>query len=70
MGAKVTVIKDGPLRVEGDLSVEDGEGHAFSLEGKAVVFLCRCGHSSNAPFCDGSHNKYGFASSPSARRIL
>lgn len=25
-----------------------------------VYWWCACGHSSNAPFCDGSHVDYGF----------
>ena len=32
------------------------------LETKAVMVLCRCGHSKNKPFCDGSHKTAGFQS--------
>jgi CDGSH-type Zn-finger protein len=31
------------------------------LEGE-VVFLCRCGHSQEKPFCDSSHKRVGFES--------
>jgi CDGSH-type Zn-finger protein len=59
---KVTVRNNGPLRLEGDITVCDQEGKAWGLAGRTVVSLCRCGHSENKPFCDGSHGRVGFAS--------
>jgi CDGSH-type Zn-finger protein len=60
---KVIVRNKGPLRLEGDgFTIHDQEGNAFGLGGRTVVSLCRCGHSANKPFCDGSHNQAGFAS--------
>ncbi len=32
------------------------------IETKAVMALCRCGHSKNKPFCDNSHKEVGFKS--------
>jgi CDGSH-type Zn-finger protein len=31
-----------------------------SLPVQETVYLCRCGHSANKPFCDGSHKKMNF----------
>jgi CDGSH-type Zn-finger protein len=33
----------------------DYEGKVYGLEGRTALGLCRCGLSSNKPFCDGSH---------------
>lgn len=59
---KITVRNNGPLRLEGNLTIVDADGNAFGLAGRTVVSLCRCGHSANKPFCDGAHNRQGFAS--------
>jgi CDGSH-type Zn-finger protein len=63
---KITVGRDGAFRVEGDFEIVDGDGKPFGLGGRARVALCRCGHSSNRPFCDGSHNRSGFDCHPEA----
>ena len=60
---KITVRNNGPLRLEGDITVLDDSGQAWGLAGRTVLSLCRCGESANKPFCDGSHNRSGFASS-------
>ena len=51
---KITVKDNGSLRVEGDFAILDVEGNEIPHEGPAAG-LCRCGHSANKPFCDGSH---------------
>lgn len=57
---QITVILNGPYKVEGPIRVEDDEGRSVGTrEGKAV-FLCRCGQSSTKPFCDGTHKEVGF----------
>jgi CDGSH-type Zn-finger protein len=66
---KVTVRSNGPLRIEGDITIVDHEGNAFGLAGRTAIALCRCGHSENKPFCDGTHGKIGFQSTCPAREL-
>jgi CDGSH-type Zn-finger protein len=66
---RVIVRNSGPLRLEGDIALLDQDGKPFGLAGRTVVSLCRCGHSGNKPFCDGSHNKVGFDSVCPAREL-
>jgi len=68
--AKITVMKNGPLRLEGtDLQIFDPTGKSYGLGERTVVSLCRCGQSQNKPFCDGSHNHHGFQDDPQARDL-
>ncbi len=55
---KITPIKNGPLMVEGKLKVLK-ENDELIKEGEKL-FFCRCGQSSNKPFCDGTHKKAEF----------
>jgi CDGSH-type Zn-finger protein len=66
---KVIVRNNGPLRLEGDITLLDQQGRPFGLAGRTVVSLCRCGQSANKPFCDGTHNRIGFASECEARDL-
>ncbi len=66
---KITVRNHGPLRLEGELTIEDADAKAFGLAGRTVISLCRCGHSENKPFCDGAHNRAGFQSVVEAREL-
>ncbi|HVA00286.1 MAG TPA: CDGSH iron-sulfur domain-containing protein [Terriglobia bacterium] len=66
-GTKIIVRNNGSLRIEGDFEIQDAEGGVFDLAGRTTIGLCRCGHSENKPFCDGSHKKAGFQSEVKAR---
>jgi uncharacterized Fe-S cluster protein YjdI len=49
---------NGPLLVYGNVLVKDGSGNETKKNN--VTAFCRCGASSNKPFCDGTHKKIGF----------
>jgi CDGSH-type Zn-finger protein len=69
MPTKVTVINNGPIRVEGDFTVSDAAGNEYGLAGRTVISFCRCGLSSNKPFCDGTHGRDGFQSACEAKEL-
>jgi CDGSH-type Zn-finger protein len=62
MATKITVNKNGSLRVEGEIEIYDASGGLYDLGGRTVIGLCRCGASNNKPFCDGAHARCGFES--------
>jgi CDGSH-type Zn-finger protein len=78
--ARVTISKDGPYVVTGSpplsrqtiVTDKEGgserwqEGETFAV--RATYALCRCGHSNNKPFCDGTHTKVGFDGAETASR--
>jgi hypothetical protein len=47
--------KMGPLWVRGGIPVESADGSTYEIRNR--VTLCRCGKSTNKPFCDGRHLK-------------
>lgn len=59
--ADVTVraTPNGPYIVQGQIELLDTGGDNYTLD-KESIALCRCGHSSNKPFCDGTHTKIDF----------
>lgn len=69
MSVKVTVFNNGPLRIEGDMTIVDATGKEFGLGGRGAIGLCRCGLSANKPFCDGAHARQGFQSTCEARDL-
>jgi CDGSH-type Zn-finger protein/ferredoxin/uncharacterized Fe-S cluster protein YjdI len=56
---RIMPATNGPYVVEGSLTLVSSEGLTRAACGPRVAF-CRCGHSRNKPFCDGSHLKAGF----------
>jgi CDGSH-type Zn-finger protein len=66
---KVLIKSDGSIRVEGDFVLVDLEGKEFGLSGRTGISLCRCGHSEDKPFCDGSHRRVGFRHEVHARDL-
>jgi CDGSH-type Zn-finger protein len=77
---KVVVTKDGPYMVSGSVPlakqtiVSDAAGDSQewrageSLPAQASYALCRCGHSKNKPYCDGTHAKVRFDGTETASR--
>jgi CDGSH-type Zn-finger protein/uncharacterized Fe-S cluster protein YjdI len=61
---RITPIVDGPLHVVGNLEICSGTGRTVARTGN--VRLCRCGGSSNKPFCDNTHARIGFRSEASS----
>jgi CDGSH-type Zn-finger protein len=54
----ITPIKNGPLYITGELILKNGEGEI--IEKTDELYLCRCSHSNNKPYCDGEHKKITF----------
>ena len=54
----ITPSEDGPYIVSGPVNLTTPDGHV--IEHPDPMSMCRCGHSSNKPFCDGMHSKIGF----------
>jgi CDGSH-type Zn-finger protein len=60
----ITTIKNGPYIVTGQVELKDAEGNSYP--GEKRIALCRCGASTEKPFCDGTHSKIGFQAAEKA----
>jgi CDGSH-type Zn-finger protein len=80
VGAKVRISRNGPYLVSGKLPLRK-EVIGTNADEESIKWLpaspypthesyalCRCGHSANKPFCDGSHAKVGFDGTETASR--
>lgn len=54
---RVILSENGPLLLRGPVTLT-GDGGGVVTTAKCA--LCRCGQSSNKPFCDGTHREVGF----------
>ena len=62
----IKVRQNGPYLIEGDdVTLVDWNGNAYRIPKRPFV-LCRCGSSTNKPFCDGTHSKIGFKAAEAA----
>lgn len=71
---KMTVAHNGPLRVQGargmlesgELQINWSDGTPVTPANPNAFSICRCGASTNKPFCDGTHTKIGFETTAEA----
>ncbi|MGN6475799.1 MAG: (4Fe-4S)-binding protein [Flavipsychrobacter sp.] len=54
----VEVTPNGPLMIYGNITIKHKNGE--ETKKNKVTALCRCGQSSNKPYCDGTHRKVDF----------
>ncbi|MCU0620113.1 MAG: CDGSH iron-sulfur domain-containing protein [Gemmatimonadales bacterium] len=55
---RIEATANGPLVLRGPLRLMDAQGDVVGRMTRCI--LCRCGHSKEKPFCDGSHTAAGF----------
>lgn len=54
----VEPVENGPLLVYGNITIKKNDGSTTTAN--KVTAFCRCGASSNKPYCDGTHRKIDF----------
>ena len=60
----IEVRRNGPYIVTGPVEIKDADGNKYPAEARTA--LCRCGASTEKPFCDGTHSKIGFQAAEKA----
>jgi len=72
MNKKISIVENGPYEVTGGVELvqakivagEKGESERWAggkrYPDQETYHLCRCGHSKNKPYCDGTHAENGF----------
>ena len=54
----IQIKPNGPILITTDCEITHSDGRKEIKQGTTA--LCRCGESSNKPYCDGTHRKVGF----------
>jgi CDGSH-type Zn-finger protein len=57
MPIQIKIIENGPYVVQGEFTLIDPQGNEIQPK---KASLCRCGGSTNKPYCDGTHSRIGF----------
>lgn len=65
---RIKVFENGPLVVKGPIHLVDADGTDYDVSEQRIVKLCRCGASTDKPFCDGAHSRLGFEAAERAVR--
>jgi CDGSH-type Zn-finger protein len=62
----IKLRKNGPYKIESEeVRVVDWNGVEYTID-RWPIALCRCGASTQKPFCDGTHSKIGFEAGEAA----
>ncbi len=73
MAITIRLKRNGPYLISledaAGVSIVDADGNVLIPEPGRSIALCRCGGSSNKPFCDGTHRRNGFVGNPGPRPV-
>ncbi|OOZ17975.1 hypothetical protein BOW28_03760 [Solemya velum gill symbiont] len=58
LSRSIALMPNGPIWVTGGIKIIRSDNTPLEIRNR--VALCRCGHSKNKPFCDGTHAEVGF----------
>ena len=70
--APVTIMirNNGPYQIEGEVLLVTADGTPVPTTPGKPLKLCRCGASTNKPFCDGMHSRIGFQGAQAAQQAF
>jgi CDGSH-type Zn-finger protein len=66
---EINATENGPYVIRTDAPVVVTRGGVDEVIERSSIALCRCGQSSNKPFCDGTHKAAEFGEPGSVLRI-